>query len=211
MPVLAHAFDVEASRRRVGPRGLMSVAAVCLDIPTSRKRDRASQAQVIDTFFGVIEWPEGLLQDDEYTRKFWEENLEAWKASTEGGEPPETVAAKLWEHIKRVRETADKRQAHYKVVTDNGFYDPGWIDWFLSTYGPEEAMPLQIHHATGYISRKSKVDVSQRYEALWEAGLRHEPFRPEKYGCGDKLAHHPLHDATMIARKYEHYRNVIML
>lgn len=208
MPELVHAFDIEATHPKVGDRRLMSVAAVCLELPTAPRRFRgpSGPGQVVDSFFGVVEWPDGLDVSDAGTAAFWRAHPAAWKASTEGGAPPAVVARRLHEHIAAVQLTAERRRIGYKVLTDNAFYDPGWIDWFLATHGPDAALPLQHHSVKGYMSARNKVDVSQRYEALRELRLPYKPFVDDG---GAALAHHPLHDATRIARSYEHYRNVI--
>jgi len=204
MTILVHALDVETSRRRIGPGGLMSIGAVCVDSPKHRR----GNGEVVRTFFGVIAWPDGLVRDDPYTNDFWSRNPEAYAASTTGGEPPETVAARLHAHIAEVQAMATARRAQYVLATDNAFFDPGWIDWFLATYGPKEALPLRYHSTGGYMANHQMVDVGQRFQVLNESGVSYPRFRPPR-GDGDGLLHCPTDDALRIVRRYEHYRRIV--
>ena len=99
-----------------------------------------------------------------------------------------------------MQEVAAKRKAKYVLVTDNSFYDVGWLDWLLSTYSAT-ALPLRHSYTSGWLPADSVVDVTQRLRALRDIGLRVQV--PRTSTCE---AHTPLHDATEIAHKYAFYR-----
>lgn len=193
---IAHAFDVETSHRSVGARRLMSIAC------TAREFYPNGRSSEINTFSAVIEWPGGLEFDD-VTRRFWDANPLALLAGTSNGRPPEAVARDLATHIAEVRRGARKRKARYTLVTDNEHFDVKWVDWFLSAYGPDDALPLRHDPVDGYLHTPQVVDVAQRIEALRAAGIAVVP-RPRPL---HKLPLHvALDDARWILMRYQHLK-----
>lgn len=198
MTTLAHAFDIESTGPKIGPGRLMSIGACCLEIP------RHGPVEVIDSFFAVIEWPEGLVYDDEKTKRFWDQHPEAHAQSTTGGGDPEAVAASLKEHISRVQYIAGKRKTKYVVVTDNAYFDVPWIDWFLCTY-TQDGLPLRHNYHTGWMSGECMCDVNERARALRDVGVS---INLKAFHSNVPHDHHPLHDATRLAEMYAYYKRM---
>lgn len=192
-PILAHAFDIETSSRKIGNNRLMSIGAVVLEISKHR-------TEIIHRFFEVIEWDGGLDMSDESTARFWSEFPEQFKASTVGGKPPAVVAKALMEHIKEIQNLAIRRKCKYVQVFDNTYFDVPWIDWFLCTHGPPEALPLRHNYLTGWMTREHMVSVTERIEALREIKCAPPPFK-----ASFTNTHHPVDDAAAIAERYAHY------
>lgn len=195
MSTLIHSFDVETSGPKIGPRRLMSIAACVLEVdPSGRRRE------IINRFFGVVAWPEGILYDCPATHAFWKREPMAWKMSTTGGQPPHVVAHRLCEHIAEVQRVAIKRNAKYVVLTDNAYFDVPWIDWFLCTY-TDAGLPLRHNYHTGWM-RDGVVDLSERLNALKDVSIdiAMSSFRPSV-----PSDHNPLNDATANAERYAYY------
>lgn len=192
--ILAHAFDIETSHRKIGDNRLMSIGAVVLEISPRRP------PEVIHRFFEVIEWKDGLDMSDKSTAEFWHEFPKEFKESTTGGKPPGVVAASLMTHIREIQNLALRRKCNYRQVFDNTYFDVPWIDWFLCTHGPEDALPLRHNYFTGFMSREHMVSITERLEALKDIHQSPPPFKPSVLNT-----HHPVDDATCIAERYAHY------
>jgi hypothetical protein len=194
-PILAHSFDVETTSPRIGPSRLISVGACCLEIPTN------GPVTVVNSFMVNIEWPEPLVYDHDETEQFWRDHPEAFAKCTTGGVTPEAAAVALEAHVRAVQDVAAKRKAKYILVTDNSFFDVGWLDWLLTTYSTT-ALPLRHNYVTGWMSAENVVDVTQRLRALRDAGFRITVPK----AAATSADHTPLNDATAIAHKYAFYR-----
>lgn len=192
---LAHAFDIETSGPRIGRHSLMSIAAVCLEIP------KRGPVTIIDQFFVTLRWPEGLVFDDK-TRQFWAENPMAFAVSTTNTIPVKEAAHNLYTHIYAVQRKAHLRNAKYVVVTDNAYFDVAWIDWFLSTY-TEQGMPLRHNYFTGWMRSDRMINLSERLSTLHEAGT---PMDMRFFASTVPHDHTPLNDAKALAEKYAYYK-----
>jgi|LauGreDrversion4_2_1035121.scaffolds.fasta_scaffold00128_3 hypothetical protein len=195
MTTLAHAFDIETSGPRIGRHSLMSIAAVCLEIP------KRGAIAIIDQFFMTIRWPEGLVFDEK-TRQFWTEHPAAFAISTTNTVPVKEVAQALYNHVYNVQKKAHLRNAKYVVVTDNSYFDVAWIDWFLSTY-TETGMPLRHNYFSGWMRTDRMINLSERLCVLQEAGY---PLDMRFFHASVLHDHTPLNDAKVLAEKYAYYK-----
>lgn len=188
MSILIHAFDIETSSRSIGPGSLMSIGMCCMELQPN------GRTELINSFFEVIEWPDGLVYDD-VTREFWRTCESAHMISTTNGKPPHQVANALREHLNHVQCNAEKRRAKYRLVTDNAWFDVSWLDWFLCTYS-EEKLPLRHSKVFGYIPQSKLVDVSERSRVLQNIGVNLTPI------VYNRQLHHPYNDAIYIAQRF---------
>ena len=195
MTILCHAFDVETSSPRFGPNRLMSVGCCCLEIPKS------GPVEVVNSFQTNIDWGGPFVHDHKETERFWKEHPDAFARCTVNAVAPTVAAAALEAHIRSVQDIAAKRKARYVLVTDNAFFDVGWVDWLLTTHSPT-ALPLRHSYTAGWMTAENVVDVTQRLRALREAGFR---ITVPKEATAS-VDHTPLNDATAIAQKYAFYR-----
>ena len=103
-------------------------------------------------------------------------------------------------HVRSVQETAAKRKAKYVLVTDNSFFDVGWIDWLLCTYSKTATTQTQLRDWMD--DRRQYGRCHTKTQVLREAGFR--ITLPKS--IGSYVDHTPLNDATSIAHKFAFYR-----
>ena len=191
--MLVHAFDIEVSHRRIGPRRLMSIGSCCVEVLRGRR-------EVVNRFFVTIDWG-GPLDFDADTRSFWAQHPHALQLNTSNGLPPKMAAERLVAHLAQLHAVARSRRMRLVTVTDNAYFDVGWLDWFISTYSAA-GLPLQHAQGSGWRHPGSCVDIGERMRGLRDVGIE---LPLATFTASVPHDHHPLHDAINTAERYIWY------
>ena len=192
--MLVHAFDIEVSHRRIGPKRLMSIGSCCIEVSRGRR-------EIIDRFFVTIDWG-APLEFDRETKRFWEKYPQALAVSTTNGVPPSRAAALIVQHLEQIHSVAQRRNLKLVTVTDNAYFDVGWLDWFISTYSTA-GLPLQyVANGSGWRHPGCCIDLGERMRGLRDVGIE---LPLSTFVASVPHDHHPLHDAINTAERYIWY------
>lgn len=193
MTTLVHALDIEVSHRRIGPNRLMSIGSCCIEMGPRR-------CELLHRFFITIDWGTPL-EYDYATESFWQRHPAALALNTANGVPPAEAASALVRHLIELHTVAHQRNARLVTVTDNAYFDVGWIDWFVSKY-TSNGLPLQHTYTAGWRRPGSCVDLGERMRGLRDVGIE---LPLANFVSSAPHDHHPLNDAIHIAERYIWY------
>lgn len=171
----------------------MSIGSCCVEVSRGRR-------EVVNRFFVSIDWGEPL-EFDPVTKKFWDRHPQALKLNTSNGVSPAIAAEQLVAHLAQLHAVARQRQLKLTTVTDNAYFDVGWIDWFISTFSAT-GLPLHHTHNAGWRHPASCVDLGERMRGLRDIGIE---LPLASFASSVPHDHNPLHDAINTAERYIWY------
>jgi hypothetical protein len=203
-PRLVHAFDIETAGSGLGFHSLLSIgfAGILIDGETG---------EVLDD--DVARFKVNIAPKDGATNhvweprcriEFWDKNPEALRLATKDPKPAAVAAALVRDHVYDLQRRAAQEGWVYTLVTDNAYFDPSWIDHFVSTTLGE---PFRLAHnvVTGYMGDHQRIDVDSRIQALIDDLCLTKEVVMQGFAPCVTHDHDAINDALYIAYKYAHY------
>ena len=185
------AFDVETSGPSTQRNSLMAVG-IAKYLATGKS---------VEYLGGLEVHLEVSLENYEpSTLEFWKTQSCAWEQVKQNTIPVKEAQRLVVEFLQSAERDAEKLGANYRIITDNAWFDPEWINLLLSSPGPGLGLPIRYSQLTGqYFKVTTVIDTNQWVQALGQCGI---PTQIKLFRSTIPHDHTPLNDARSIAEKY---------